>query len=285
MGYHFTGGLASKELWDKLMKEAWDALPQNRHQQTTNNMQEQRDALAPSQAPSTEELAAMTESMNHRSILKIAEMCHSANRHWCYMNGDDSQVGWKDAPDWVKESAIKGIQFLLANPHASPEDQHEAWCRDKYEAGWKYAATKNPDQKEHPCLVAYGELPLDQQVKDSIYQGVAKAMIAKYVSVGQLVVDRPLTDGEDVMNIQFNPGGNPAVNRIKRAFADLHDLCVREADHHRLTIANREAKVKGEAPAISHLQSRKANQCGRLMALALTSLEVGQMEAVKSVTR
>lgn len=230
--------------------------------------------------------AAAISGQNDTVVAQIAEMCHSANRHWCFMNGDTSQPKWSEAPNWMKESAIKGIHFLLANPHATPEDQHEAWCRDKYEAGWKYGGTKDPDKKEHPCLVAYKELPLEQQLKDSIYQGVAKGMIAKYTEAGKLVINRPLTDGEDVMNIQFNPGGSPSVNRIKRAFADLHDLCVKEADAHRLVILNREGRDPERLAAKDNpAHSKKANQCGRLMAVALTNIEQAQMWAVKSVTR
>jgi len=250
---------------------------------TTDNMHNVDNKEA--RALSLEELEKMTGDMNERTIAQIAEMCHWANRSWCHMNGDDSQPKWDDAPDWMKDSAIAGIKFLLNNPRATPEDQHEAWCQHKYADGWKLGATKDPDKKEHPCLVTYHELPLEQQVKDSIYQGVAKGMIAKYAEVGKLMISRPLTDGEDVMNIQFNPGQNPSVYRIKQAFADLHDLCVKEADQHRLVIANREAKTKGEESAISHLSSKKANQCGRLMALALTNIEQAQMWAVKAVTR
>ena len=223
--------------------------------------------------------AAAQNLTNDKVIEQIAEMCHWANRSWCHMNGDDSQPKWEDAPDWMRESAIKGIHFLLANPHASPEDQHEAWCRDKYEAGWKYGATKDPDVKEHPCLVAYGELPLDQQVKDSIYQGVANGMIAKYTAVGRLAIRRELTSGEVAMDINFNVGGNLQITRIKRACAYLHDLCLQESSIKETQLLNREAsESKGGIPS-------PLARMGRLMAMALTDIENACMHAVKAVTR
>lgn len=216
-------------------------------------------------------------------INRIAEMAHWANRSWCHMNGDDTQPKWEDAPAWQKDSAGDGVRFTLANPNATPEDSHENWYRTKAADGWKYGATKDPEKKEHPCMVAYKELPFEQQLKDSIYQGIVRNMLTKHIEAGQLVVDRPLTDGEDVMNIQFNPGGNPAVNRIKRAFADLHDLCVKESTVHREAILAKEKSDPNFGMPLAY--NKKANQAGRLMAVALTNIEQAQMWAVKSVTR
>lgn len=232
-------------------------------------------------------------------ITEIAKLCHEANRAYCLFQGDTSQKEWAASPDWQKESAINGVKMYIEFAHASPEDSHEAWCREKIETGWKYGATKDPEKKEHPCLVTYQELPYEQQMKDSIFGGIAKSMIAKAIASGRLIVGRPLTLGEEAIDVSFNVGGNPAVHRIKQGFADLHDLLVRESEKHHIAVLNREARKRREQLAKDHPDwnvddVQKASigpvptaigRMGRLISMALTDIENGAMHAVKAITR
>jgi hypothetical protein len=71
-----------------------------------------------------------------------------------------------------------------------------------------------------------------------------------------------MTLGEYRVGIDFNPGGNEAVDRIKRAAADLIDL-----------IADLDGSLS-ETP-----------EKGRLKSLAMTHIEDGAMWAVKAATK
>lgn len=106
----------------------------------------------------------------------IARACHEANKVLCEALGDYSQQRWEDAEQWQKESATKGVEFKLANPTATPADQHAAWCADKVEAGWVYGEVKDAVAKTHPCLVAYDKLPVEQQAKDHLFCSIVAAM-------------------------------------------------------------------------------------------------------------
>lgn len=106
----------------------------------------------------------------------IAKVCHEANRAYCSAIGDDSQLPWESAPEWARASAIKGVEFTLANPLANPIDSHESWLKEKRETGWKYGPVKDPEKKEHPCFVAYDELPSAQRAKDHLFQATVKAL-------------------------------------------------------------------------------------------------------------
>ncbi len=53
---------------------------------------------------------------------------------------------------------------------------HESWLREKAATGWKYGRVKGQKKKTHPCSVGYDELPLDQRVKDALFQSVVRAM-------------------------------------------------------------------------------------------------------------
>lgn len=100
----------------------------------------------------------------------IARICHEVNRAYCLSIGDKSQKAWDEAPDWQKESAIKGVKFHLENPNARPDHSHESWLKEKREAGWKYGPVKDPDKKTHPCFVPFEALPIEQQMKDVLFR-------------------------------------------------------------------------------------------------------------------
>lgn len=107
---------------------------------------------------------------------QIAELCHEVNRAYCEATGDMSQKPWAEAEQWQRESAVRGVQFALANPHATPADQHETWMKDKIEDGWVYGETKDAEAKVHPALLPYDQLPEQQKVKDHLFRAVVHTM-------------------------------------------------------------------------------------------------------------
>lgn len=107
----------------------------------------------------------------------IAEVCHEANRAFCISIGDNSQPSWKDAPDWQKVSAINGVEFHFNNRNSPASASHDNWLKFKIEDGWKYGPEKDPEKKEHPCIVPYEQLPINQQIKDHIFRSICHAYI------------------------------------------------------------------------------------------------------------
>lgn len=112
--------------------------------------------------------------------ISIAAVCHEANRMYCLALGDTSQPPWMEAPDWQRTSAIKGVEFHLER-HAkgvtpSQSASHDSWLDEKRADGWKYGPVKNAATKEHPCFVAYDELPADQQAKDALFGAIVAAL-------------------------------------------------------------------------------------------------------------
>lgn len=106
----------------------------------------------------------------------IARVCHEVNRAYCQAIGDNSQQVWDDAPQWQKESAIDGVEKLTANPNLGPEFSHESWMAEKVAKGWKWGPEKNGNEKEHPCIVPFDELPIEQKAKDYIFRAIVLAM-------------------------------------------------------------------------------------------------------------
>jgi len=108
---------------------------------------------------------------------QIARVAHEINRAYCQALGDNSQQPWETAPDWTRLSAINGVAFHRANPDASPSHSHEQWLAEKVAAGWSWGPVKDPEKKEHPCCVAYGDLPVDQKAKDYLFRATVHALI------------------------------------------------------------------------------------------------------------
>lgn len=115
-------------------------------------------------------------------VAKIARVCHEVNRAYCQSIGDLSQPRWEDAPDWQKDSAVKGVQFHIDNPEAPPSASHDSWLKQKVDEGWKYGAVKNPDTKEHPCCVSYDQLPVEQRAKDFIFSALVREIVAAEIT-------------------------------------------------------------------------------------------------------
>ncbi len=110
------------------------------------------------------------------STLKdIAKVCHETNKALCETQGDMSQPSWEDAPDWQRNSALKGVAFHLTNLDAGTADSHNSWLAEKAADGWIYGPVKDADKKEHPCFVPYEELPASQQVKDYLFRSIVHA--------------------------------------------------------------------------------------------------------------
>lgn len=106
----------------------------------------------------------------------IARVCHEVNRAYCLALGDTSQPAWEDAPEWQRSSAMAGVKLHLENPDAGPQASHESWMRQKVAEGWVYGPVKDPEKKQHHCMVPFDMLPREQQAKDYIFRGVVHAM-------------------------------------------------------------------------------------------------------------
>ena len=117
------------------------------------------------------------QSDNEYRFDHIARVCHEANKALCEAFGDNSQLPWADAPQWQRDSAIKGVMFINENRDAPVSATHDSWSAEKVRDGWVYGEKKDPVAKTHPCLVPFDGLPPEQQAKDYIFGAIARAML------------------------------------------------------------------------------------------------------------
>ena len=119
---------------------------------------------------------ALARSYLESWIYGIAYVCHEVNRAYCASQGDTSQLPWDEAPQWQRDSAVKGVQFALDNSDAKPADSHDSWLAEKRADGWAYGPVKDPERKLHPCFVPYDELPPAQKAKDYIFLAIVRSL-------------------------------------------------------------------------------------------------------------
>lgn len=144
------------------------------------------------------------------SVSDIAEVCHEVNRGLCEAFGHPVAPPWHAAAREMVDSSIKGVMFALANPNATPEDQHEAWCRDKMAAGWAWGAVKDEANRTHPCLVPYSALPAEQRAKDHAFKAVVNVLAyhLKPLSEAEIAAaaDPALSTSVELVEVQSESG-------------------------------------------------------------------------------
>lgn len=111
----------------------------------------------------------------------IARVAHEANRAICEAAGDHSQLPWEQAEQWQRDSAVKGVEFVIDNPDAKPSDQHDAWMADKIKDGWIWGEVKDAEKKTHPCIKPYELLPFRGRVKDHVFRSIVKSIYYDFV--------------------------------------------------------------------------------------------------------
>jgi len=69
-------------------------------------------------------------------------------------------------PQPLDTSHVELSTDLLELTELLAKNTHEVWAKQRLAEGWKYGATRNDERKEHPCLVAYEDLPESEKEYD-----------------------------------------------------------------------------------------------------------------------
>lgn len=118
----------------------------------------------------------LNQNKNKMNVTDIAKICHSANKAYCEAIGDPSQLEWDKAEQWQRNSAISGVTFRINNPGVGEDAQHNAWMKEKVDAGWIYGEKKDTAAKTHPCILPFEHLPKHEQAKDKLFCGIVDAL-------------------------------------------------------------------------------------------------------------
>jgi hypothetical protein len=71
---------------------------------------------------------------------------------------------------------IDGVNFIINNTDADLNASHNNWLQMKIADGWVYGEVKDAENKIHPCIVPFDELPEFQKKKDALFRAIVDAL-------------------------------------------------------------------------------------------------------------
>ncbi len=69
-------------------------------------------------------------------------------------------------PKPIDTSGVELAPELLELTERIAANVHDVWAAARITEGWKYGAIRNDEQKTHPCLVKYEDLPESEKAYD-----------------------------------------------------------------------------------------------------------------------
>ncbi len=62
-------------------------------------------------------------------------------------------------PKPIDTNDVEVSEDILALAEKLSENTHEVWAQGKLDEGWSYGKKLSPEEKTHPLLIPYSELP------------------------------------------------------------------------------------------------------------------------------
>lgn len=72
----------------------------------------------------------------------------------------------KYTPQPIDTTDVKLPEELEQLVEQMSKNVHEVWAETRIKQGWKYGEQRHDEQKTHPCLVPYEELPEEEKEYD-----------------------------------------------------------------------------------------------------------------------
>lgn len=108
------------------------------------------------------------------SVEDIARVCHEANRELQVLLGDPVSPPWDECDVTMQESVKHGVR--VAQEGNGPQELHRQWRMVREALGWVYGPEKDAEEKTHPNLVDWNDLPPLQRAKDQLFHAVVSGL-------------------------------------------------------------------------------------------------------------
>ena len=113
----------------------------------------------------------------------IASICHEAVRRYQSVTREQPYPyrglpleTWEASSDLVKQAATQGVVMIMNAPDKDLGFHHNNWLENKQKAGWKYGEKLDLENKEHPFIAPYQELPLYRRQEDALFKAIVLAL-------------------------------------------------------------------------------------------------------------
>jgi excisionase family DNA binding protein len=107
----------------------------------------------------------------------IAAVIHDANRRLQVIEGDEVPSPlWDDAPQRQIDGAVASVLLALDEPGRTPEENHQGWMDRLAADGWAYGPVKSEQDRTHPLLLSWEQLPEEARRKDRLFIAIVRAL-------------------------------------------------------------------------------------------------------------
>lgn len=106
-------------------------------------------------------------------LAKIAEQAHAVNNVWTKEVGNETRPEWNTLSQEDKEHYIHAVSNAIDSKLYSPAEAHKQWSTWMLAQGWEHGEY-NRDEKKHPNLIPFEQLPESEKVKDILFIAVCK---------------------------------------------------------------------------------------------------------------
>jgi len=102
-------------------------------------------------------------------VLEVAKTVHAVTRAYSYAIGQaELPPEWEHLPNKEKALSKNLIAEAISHLICTPQELHETWVKEKCERGWIHGLERDYDNKKHPCLVEWAELPEEEKIRDQM---------------------------------------------------------------------------------------------------------------------
>lgn len=108
--------------------------------------------------------------------LLIAKIAHLICTAYCLAAGIEAPTPWDELSDDAKDARAGDVEYLKTNQSAGPDALHVQWKTVKEAEGWTFGETRDEEAKTHPGLVPFLELPLETQIRDSLFAATVSSL-------------------------------------------------------------------------------------------------------------
>jgi hypothetical protein len=112
---------------------------------------------------------------------QIAIVCHEMIRGLQLAVSDPCPSDpWLAAGPAVRQRTVHGVQRIIAG--AGPVENHRGWVKEMTSDGWRRGERKDRQERTHPNLVDWFDLPAPERLKDELFWLITGRMMSELTS-------------------------------------------------------------------------------------------------------